>query len=352
MFASSLVIGSQQTGLVKVTAGVGMSNVDGVTLVSGTQIRIDSSIQTHFLALRSGRDIVITAAAAITTDTGMVVGSVDQNDGDGRGGRAFVPAASTVDFAFTGLGDGDLLQGGAGDDTLDGGSGIDTLVGRDGGDTYVVTAGDVVTDTGTSGTDVVLSAGDWSLDPNLESLVLTGVADASATGNALANRITGNAGDNSLSGGDGNDTLNGLSGADTLQGGKDNDRLNGGAGQDLLNGGAKNDKLEGGADADRFRFDTAPHSTKNNDEITDFVVADDTIELDNAVFTSLTITGVLPNAQFVSGPAALDANDFIIHDPSTGRIYYDPDGSGGGAAIQFASVTAGLVLSRFDVFVT
>ena len=352
MFASHLVIGSTQTGLIKATLGVSMPNVGGVTLVSGTQIRISSSIQAHFLALDSGRDIVITAAAAFTIDTGVVVGRVDQNDGDGQGGRASVPAASTVAYDFSGRGDGDLLQGGAGDDTLDGGFGVDTLVGRDGGDTYKVTAGDVVTETGASGTDLVLSAGDWTLGVGVENLSLTGLTDTSGTGNTLANRITGNAAHNALNGGDGNDTLNGLSGGDTLQGGKDNDRLNGGAGQDLLNGGAKNDKLEGGADADRFRFDTAPHATKNNDQILDFVVADDTIELENAVFTSLAITGTLPNAQFVSGPAALDANDFVIHDPATGAIYYDADGSGAGAAVQFASVTAGLALTRFDVFVT
>ena len=76
------------------------------------------------------------------------------------------------------------------------------------------------------------------------------------------------------------------------------------------------------------------------------MVADETIELENSVFASLGITGVLPNAQFRSGAAAADGNDFIIHDPATGAIYYDADGSGAGVAIQFASVTAGLVLTR------
>ncbi len=38
----------------------------------------------------------------------------------------------------------------------------------------------------------------------------------------------------------------------------------------------------------------------------------------------------------------------IIYDAATGRIYYDADGSGAGAQVLFAQVTAGLALTNAD----
>ena len=39
-----------------------------------------------------------------------------------------------------------------------------------------------------------------------------------------------------------------------------------------------------------------------------------------------------------SPAAALDANDFLLYDSGTGTLYYDADGLGGTAAVQFASL--------------
>jgi hypothetical protein len=48
------------------------------------------------------------------------------------------------------------------------------------------------------------------------------------------------------------------------------------------------------------------------------------------------------------GTAAGDSGDRIIYDSATGRIFYDADGSGGGAKVLFAKVTAGTTLTNAD----
>ena len=351
IFADSLIIGSDTAGVLRVGVPMTPANADALTLVSGTRVQVDFSLDADAITLRSGRDVTIAAGAVFTSLSPALVFVDDDGADGGQGGRVLVGAAFASSLNVTGAADGDLLQGGAAADTLDGGAGVDTLQGRNGDDTYVTTAGDVVTELDGEGVDTVQTAGNGAIGANLENLTLTGSADRTGVGNGLDNRINGNTGNNLLSGGGGKDTLNGFAGADTLSGGNSKDRLNGGLGQDVVNGGAKSDRLEGGADADRFRFDTAPHSTQNSDQIVDFVVADDTVELENSVFTSLG-AGVLPNAQFVIGPAAADGNDFIIYDSATGALFYDADANGGGAAIRFATVDPGLAMTRFDFFVT
>jgi Ca2+-binding RTX toxin-like protein len=45
-------------------------------------------------------------------------------------------------------------------------------------------------------------------------------------------------------------------------------------------------------------------------------------------------------ADAVTPPAANDANDRIIYEQSSGKLYYDADGSGSGAQIQIAVLGA------------
>jgi Ca2+-binding RTX toxin-like protein len=114
--------------------------------------------------------------------------------------------------------------------------------------------------------------------------------------------------------------------------------LFGQGGNDVLRGGAGNDRLFGGAGTDAFVFDTALGA--NVDALPDFDPVQDVIHLDNAVFTALA-TGVLAPGQFRAGAnlgAAQDADDRIVYDTTTGRLYYDADGVGGTAAIRFASL--------------
>jgi Ca2+-binding RTX toxin-like protein len=224
----------------------------------------------------------------------------------------------------------DTIIGGAGDDTLEGGSGTDSLVGGTGDDIYEVDrAGDTVVETLGQGTDTVLATFSYTLGANLESLQLGGSEAINGTGNSLGNEITGNSRANSLTGLDGNDTLYGESGDDSLSGGAGNDSLIGGIGSDTLNG---------GVGADTFVF----ADLASVDTISDFKVGEDRIGLYKAGMGSLGAPGNLRAGAFWSGSDAVsghDSTDRIIYNTSTGAVYYDADGSGSGAAVQFALVT-------------
>jgi Ca2+-binding RTX toxin-like protein len=131
--------------------------------------------------------------------------------------------------------------------------------------------------------------------------------------------------------------MKGGSGADTLNGGDGNDSLTGGAGNDSLIGGAGNDLLAGNDGKDVFIVNTA--TANNVDTILDFVTGTDKIQLSKIVFTNLGEAGTLNTNAFWSAPGAVtghDADDRVVHNSTTGALYYDGDGSGAGAAVQIA----------------
>jgi Ca2+-binding RTX toxin-like protein len=240
----------------------------------------------------------------------------------------------------------DTLVGGAGDDVLIGGVAADSMSGGSGNDTYTVALGDQIVELVDEGSDSVRSGANWTLGSNVENLVLTGTNGLRGTGNSLDNALVGNGGHNKLVG---------LAGADTLGGGIGNDTLVGGSGSDRLIGGLGNDILTGGTGADVFRFDAklSTSTAANFDQITDFSVIDDVIQIENAVFTKLAL-GPLPANSFVrSGEGiALDTFDRIVYETDTGALYYDADGTGVIAAIQFATLSPNLALTAADFLVT
>lgn len=224
----------------------------------------------------------------------------------------------------------DILNGGGGNDTLTGWSGADTMIGGAGNDTYFVeNVGDVVTEALTQGTDTISSRVTFTLPANVENLTLTGASVINGTGNAQANKISGNSAANQLNGGAGNDTLNGGPGNDKLDGGEGNNVLAGGGGNDI------------------FKFTTAAHI----DAITDYNVTNDTIQLENAVFTALMATGTLATGQFKVGIQALDSNDFVIYNNVTGALLYDVDANGAASAVQIATLSAGLAMTSAEIVV-
>jgi Ca2+-binding RTX toxin-like protein len=217
-----------------------------------------------------------------------------------------------------------VLIGNASNNWLDGRRGADTMIGGAGDDLYFVeNSGDIVVETSAAdGIDTVMSSISYTLSQHVENLRLHGSGDQDGTGNDLANQIVGNSRANQLRGLDGNDTLDG------------------GAGNDVLYGGRGSDELKGGAGADRFVFDTALFSGEV-DKLLDFSSVDDTILLSRGIFSAISGTGTIDSAAFRTGTAALDADDRIIYNPSTGQISYDPDGSGPASAVVFAEVAAG-----------
>ena len=239
---------------------------------------------------------------------------------------------TTGTASLTGNALANRLTGSTGANTLDGGAGVDTMIGGDGSDTYAVRqVGDLVSETNaasTGGTDTVSSyLSSYTLTANVERGVIAVTTTASLVGNTLANILTGSTGANALSGG---------------------------AGNDILIGGAGNDVLTGGSGSDAFRFTAAPNGSTNVDRIADFVAIDDTLQLENAVFAKLTTTGTLSAANFRSGVGAhaLDSNDYVLYDTGTGKLYYDADGSGAGAAIQTAALTGMPTITNADIFIT
>jgi Ca2+-binding RTX toxin-like protein len=251
---------------------------------------------------------------------------VEQNDITGLFRQILAGADELIGSAYA-----DELYGFAGNDLINGKAGADKLFGGLGNDTFVVDNGsDRIVEAVGEGADTVRSSVSFTLAANVERLTLTGTANVNGTGNSAANIITGNGGANSLSG---------LGRSDTIKAGGGNDTLKGGAGSD---------RLTGGGGADKFVFDTALSASSNVDRLLDYSVADDTVVLDQTIFSAIASTGTLSAGAFRAGTAAADAGDRIIYDSATGKIYYDADGNGAGAKVLFATVTAGTALTNAD----
>jgi serralysin len=226
----------------------------------------------------------------------------------------------------TGNGRANTLIGNSAANVLNGGTRADSMQGGLGDDIYYVdNTGDTVIETSglASEIDTVYASISWTLGANIERLSLLGGNAINATGNALANTLIGNSAANVLKGG---------GEADTMQGGTGNDRLFGGTG---------NDSLTGDAGADIFVFDTALSATDNVDEIADFSTSLDRIWLDQTIFTRLSVTGTLSSLLFRASAdgLAIDQNDYILYNTTSGALMYDADGAGAGAGIQFLTLT-------------
>lgn len=251
---------------------------------------------------------------------GLMIGNVDL----GLGNDLYDGRLGTLDGAVQ-AGDGsDRAYGGAQDDRLFGQNGNDVLMGGVGAD-YL---------SGGTGLDRASYAG------AAEAVTVSLANPALGTGDADGD--TFNSIEN-LGGSRFNDFLYGSTGANAISGG---------AGNDTIKGYAGNDTLTGEAGADRFVFNSALNAATNVDRITDFIVADDTIQIDNAYFAGLA-TGTLTAAAFAANATGLagDASDRVIYEFDTGKLFFDADGNGAGARVQFATLAVGVGLTAADFVV-
>ncbi|HEX6363996.1 MAG TPA: calcium-binding protein, partial [Albitalea sp.] len=150
-----------------------------------------------------------------------------------------------------------------------------------------------------------------------------------------------------LEGTAGNDTINGLGGNDFIRGLAGDDSLNGGADDDFIFGGEGADTMSGGAGKDHFLLGTG-------DVVTDFIPADDTIQLDGGELSTIGRSGFFApdDARFHAAPdaaAAHDASDRVIYDTRSGDLYYDPDGTGSANQFLLARLEGAPSLAATDI---
>jgi serralysin len=332
-----------------------------------------------------------------------LTGNIYPNRITGNAGANVLSGMGGHDVLLAG-GGSDTLDGGDGDDSLQGEGGADIMIGGFGNDIYTVDdAGDLVFEAAGQGFDGVFTSVSYALNPGSEFETLAssyGSFGLNLTGSDSANQIIGDDGANQIDGRGGADQLRGLGGNDiyfvdnaadavgenggagidevrasvsyaltagadvetvrttddnglaaiNLSGNETGNLMRGNNGANVINGGAGNDELTGRGGQDAFLFNTALDAAFNVDTIADFLVADDTMQLENAVFTGLS-AGTLAASQFVIGTAAQDADDHVIYNSTTGALLFDSDGIGGAAAVQFASMGTGLALTNLDFLV-
>ena len=91
----------------------------------------------------------------------------------------------------------------------------------------------------------------------------------------------------------------------------------------------------------------------NADKITDFSAPFDTIWLDHGVFGQAGPLGSLAAGAFAAWQDAGDADDRILYDKSSGKLYYDPTGNQHDDAMLIATLTnlpADITASDFFIF--
>ena len=312
--------------------------------------------------------------------------------------------AGTTALELTGNAFAQTIVGNAGDNIIadGGGAGADFLRGLGGNDTYIVrNSGTTIEEKSSAGANDRVAAGvDYTLADGVFVELLTTTSTGATTGidltgNTGAQTIVGNAANNTISDGGGaaanGDILKGLAGSDfyivrnegtlvqelvgqgafdrvavsksyalaagaeveslrttSMHGTNAIDLTGNEFGQQII-GNAGANTLTGNGGNDTFFFGSALGGS-NIDNVTDFTVTDDTFALVQTIFNGIAATGALDADAFVANTTgnAEDASDRIIYNSNTGGVFYDPDGIGGTAATQFATVTAGLGITAAE----
>lgn len=308
----------------RITAGT----VNALVGASGkfTDPMASQTVAFQITGLKITADTITAALQDAATDAALTAKIFGRNDtfslssaddtAYGHGGDDTMLGYGGNDTLFGDAGN-DTLRGGGGDDMLNGGAGDDTLIGGIGIDRARYSDAEV-------GVTVSLAL-TTAQNTGQGRDVLSGIEDLG--GSQFADRLFGDAG------------------ANRLYGFLGDDKLFGGAGVDRLFGGSGNDQLTGGLGKDYFIFDGYVFDqyvgALTHDTITDFRHAQgDVIALKFFYFNGLQ-TGSVDAAAFYCGAgaqAAHDADDRLIYDTTTGKLYYDADGVGGVDAVHFATL--------------
>ena len=286
---------------------------------SGSEIGLDKIYAIENVSTGNGNDSII------GNSSGNIILSNGGNDNiNGGAGDDYLYAGGGGDFVNGGTGD-DVIIGGSGifgNDKYDGGNGVDEI-------RYWLASSNIKIDLNLKSNNAFAINSDGSM--NVNDLAHIGIDSISN----IENIISGNFNDILLGSASAN-RMEGLGGHDTLDGRQGNDILIGGSGNDI------------------FKFSTSLNRYTNKDTITDFTPGTDKIYLDDAIFRKFTgdnsqLRNVSTDNFLVLGNHLQDANDYLIYNDQTGSLYYDADGSGKGAMIEFANLSNHADLTYADI---
>lgn len=278
---------------------------------------------------------------------------------------------ANVDFIF-GFDGTNIFTGGLGNDVLIGGYGADKF-NIDAGNDQIINFGYGITN------EIVLTSAGASVDasfPSSWSWQPTAASINSAANTAFIIRSTDNVVNLSgITSGNGYTVINagyqnvvGSIKDDILIGtGANSSTFDGGTGNDVITGGPGSDNITLGGGNDILIF----NSLNGNDNIADYSVANDSIQLSKAVFTALTgaINSAVGASEFVSvanvaalagGSVAASTNAeqliYVVGGASgSGELYYNADGATAGGLTLIGKFTGspgvgpGLVASEFTL---
>lgn len=81
-------------------------------------------------------------------------------------------------------------------------------------------------------------------------------------------------------------------------------------------------------------------------------MVDDTIVVSAAGFGGgLVVGAAIASSQFLLGSAATTASHRFLYDRNNGALFFDQDGTGAIAKVQFATLNTGLSLTNADILV-
>ena len=297
---TSLAVTDTGTGNFGITV-----NAAGLSAANSVQISTANATGDDILTGGSGNDTF-----TVIVDTTNTLGDIDSSDSIIGGAGTDTLTISTVSAAATIA-------------SLANVSGIETInatVGTNGALSNAITLPSIP--------DTLVAAG-ATLTMNFATR--TGAVIMNATNSEADGKfnITTGTGADTITGGSGADTADGGSGSDSISGGAGNDSLVGNAGDDTLVGGTGADTLSGGSGSDLFRITTVASSSGSTiDTITDFVSADDQIEV-NLDYNTIASSIVVNATRATTGQASLtEAQNSLsgergqyIYDTAASRLY-------------------------------